>query len=704
MSRSLGVLTIDLLLKTVGIQQGADKAQRELEKRAKEIERTAKRVGAAVGTALVAGGALVANQLKNTINQMDELSKAAQRASLPTEEFSKLAYAGELADVSIQDLQASLGRLAKAQADAEKSTSTQGRIFDALGISTKNAEGNLRSTYEVFLDFADAFQEYQGSPEIVAAGLNIFGRSFQNLIPLLKDGSEGLKAAGIEAEQLGLVLSTEAGQQAEQFNDDLTRLKSSLTGLWREVAAQVLPQLVQLSGEFVQAAKEGDVMKHAADGIAESLRALAQTASLFVNLLSKLGELREMLAAIEQAGQRFSLGKLAGIGDQVRSVLPDWLYQPLGGSGSPGAPVSRAPGREMDPSLGAPLSPAEMAARSARLRGISGAFGDAEKKGGGGKSKEQQEAEQLQKSYESLMASMRERIALFNAEGEAAKVAYDLENGQLKMLDAAKKQELITEAQRYDALVKRREADEAAYELAKQETDRLERQKEQAEGVLDAIRDETHLMGLSSDQQEIWNNLKWAGVEAESDLGRAIVQSTQDLQRQREAMGDQIQVMDGVRSSFTGLFQDIRQGESVIDSLKNAFDNLADAISNVVAQNIADSLFGKQGDVAGGSTEGWFSSLLGMFFGGGRASGGWSSPNSVYEVNERGLEMASVRGRDYLLTGNSPVEITPNHRLGSGGGASITQNFINPRMTNLQTDSQRAREEARKAQRAVARV
>src|SRR5690606_32504340 len=259
----------------------------------------------AVGTALVAGGTLVANQLKNTINQMDELSKAAQRASLPTEEFSKLAYAGELADVSIQDLQASLGRLAKAQADAEKSTSTQGRIFDALGISTKNAEGNLRSTYEVFLDFADAFQKYQGSPEIVAAGLNIFGRSFQNLIPLLKDGSEGLKAAGVEAEQLNLVLTGETGRAAEAFNDDLVKLKKSVTGMWMEVAEQLLPQLVKLSGEFVQAAKDGDTMKKAADSIAEALRALAQTGSLFGTLLTELGKLREMLAAIEKVGATF---------------------------------------------------------------------------------------------------------------------------------------------------------------------------------------------------------------------------------------------------------------------------------------------------------------------------------------------------------------------------------------------------------------
>src|SRR5690606_29181041 len=186
-ARNLGSLTIDLILKTVGLTQGADKAQRELEKRAKEIEKTAKRVGAAVGTALVAGGALVANQLRNTINQMDELSKAAQRANMPTEEFSKLAYAGELADVAMQDLQSSMGRLAKAQGDAQRETSIQAQVFEALGIATKDAEGNLRSTHDVLLDFADSFKELKGSPEIMATGMNIFGRSFQNLIPLLKD-------------------------------------------------------------------------------------------------------------------------------------------------------------------------------------------------------------------------------------------------------------------------------------------------------------------------------------------------------------------------------------------------------------------------------------------------------------------------------------------------------------------------------------
>src|SRR5690606_505358 len=297
--------------------------------------------------------------------------------------------------------------------------------------------------------------------------------------------------------------------------------------------------------------------------------------SLFVDLINKLGELRGMLVAIEQAGQRFSLGNLAGIGDQVRSVLPDWLYQPLGGSGSSGAPGSRAPGREMDPTLGAPLSPAEMAARNARLRGISGAFGDAAKKGGGGKSKEQQEAEQLQKSYESLMASMRERIALFNAEGEAAKVAYDLENGQLKMLDAAKKQELITEAERYDALVKRREADEASYRLAQEETRRIEDGLKYGKEVLADLEFELELMRMTNAERATAIQLRGMEAEAVAEYGDAIA----DANRKIEESARQIEVMDDLRYAFADFFEDVLSGTSSIeDAFKGMLDNINRAI------------------------------------------------------------------------------------------------------------------------------
>ena len=73
----------------------------------------------------------------------------------------------------------------------------------------------------------------------------------------------------------------------------------------------------------------------------------------------------------------------------------------------------------------------------------------------------------------------------------------------------------------------------------------------------------------------------------------------------------------------------------------------------------------------------------------------------MFEVNERGLEMATVRGRDYLLTGSNPVEITPNHRMGGAGGVTVQQHFHNPRMYDRRSDSQRAAESAQKLKQGV---
>lgn len=47
-----------------------------------------------------------------------------------------------------------------------------------------------------------------------------------------------------------------------------------------------------------------------------------------------------------------------------------------------------------------------------------------------------------------------------------------------------------------------------------------------------------------------------------------------------------------------------------------------------------------------------------------RAAGGATSPWSMYRVNERGPEMYSVRGKDYLMTGSSGGRVTANERLG----------------------------------------
>lgn len=310
--RSLGQLTIDLALKTGLFDQGMDRSERELSKRTARMKQVATAAGAAIGTALAAGATTAAVAVKKSIDQMDELSKAAQKVQLPTEEMSKLAYAGELADVALSDLTATLGRQAKAQAEALDANSEQAKVFRALGISVTDTSGKLRNGMEVFQDFADAYKRHAGSQEILAAGMKIYGKNFQQLIPLLKDGSQGLRDAGDEAERFGRVISTEAGQQAEQFNDNLTRMQGMLTGVANAVATELLPDMTALQEQFIGNTTEGGKFVDVASDIADMLRGLATVAHIVSSAFEVVGTGIATVVAQGHAAAKFLTGDMRG--------------------------------------------------------------------------------------------------------------------------------------------------------------------------------------------------------------------------------------------------------------------------------------------------------------------------------------------------------------------------------------------------------
>lgn len=103
----------------------------------------------------------------------------------------------------------------------------------------------------------------------------------------------------------------------------------------------------------------------------------------------------------------------------------------------------------------------------------------------------------------------------------------------------------------------------------------------------------------------------------------------------------------------------------------------------------------------GGGFWGTVGSWLGALWGGGKASGGYVGAGKLYEVNERGPELLSVRGRDYLMMGASGGMVTPNHRL---GGTTLNQTFVVQGTPDGRTRAQMARESGRAAAREMART
>lgn len=183
--------------------------------------------GVAVGLASAFGVAA-----KSAIDHADAMSKMAQKAGVSTEALSRLAYAANFSEVSLEDTTASLAKLSKTMADAAQNTKgTAASAFAALGINVKDANGNLRDADQVFTDIADRFSRIEDGATKTALAQALFGKSGAQLIPVLNEGAAGLKKYADESDRVGNTISEKFAQDANRFNDSLTTISGVLKGV-----------------------------------------------------------------------------------------------------------------------------------------------------------------------------------------------------------------------------------------------------------------------------------------------------------------------------------------------------------------------------------------------------------------------------------------------------------------------------------------
>lgn len=167
-------------------------------------------------------------------------------------------------------------------------------------------------------------------------------------------------------------------------------------------------------------------------------------------------------------------------------------------------------------------------------------------------------------------------------------------------------------------------------------------------------------------------------------------------------------------------------------SLKQAFLDMANSIEQallrIVDNDIAQMLFNGSAGSSASSGGGLFGKLVGLAvtaFGGGggvdgavtsdqlsapdwsnmpgRAAGGPVTPNSMYEVNERGPELLTYANRTFLMMGDKGGKVTPLSSGAGGGSPVFNMNIAVPAGTTRQSAQQQAAEIMRHAQIAQAR-
>ncbi|HEV8642377.1 MAG TPA: phage tail tape measure protein [Methylomirabilota bacterium] len=251
MAAPIGALRAELSATAAKFEADLGRARKALGFTKGQFE-SLKSAATAASAGIAAAVTALAAITKSTANAGDQLAKMSQKVGVSVEDLSALKHAANLSDVSLEQLQVGLGRLARNMSDASMGSGEAAQHFKALGITVANADGSLRPIRDVLLEVSDRFAGMTDETRKAALAQELFGKSGLELVPLLNQGSAAIKAQMEEAKRLGIVWSTDAAQAAEAFNDNLTRLGSALEGVKLAIGTALIPVLRDLTDRLVQ--------------------------------------------------------------------------------------------------------------------------------------------------------------------------------------------------------------------------------------------------------------------------------------------------------------------------------------------------------------------------------------------------------------------------------------------------------------------
>lgn len=177
----------------------------------------------------------------------DDLNTLSKQTGLSVEELQKFQMASDTIDVPMDTLTGSLAKVTKNMAGAKDGTGPAAEAFKRLGVSIKDdVTGELLDNEDVFYASIEALGKMTNETERDALAMDIFGKSAQDLNPLILGGADALKEMGKAAEDKGLILSQEELDKANELQDTLDLIKAeSLQGLM-QIGSQLAPVLIPM--------------------------------------------------------------------------------------------------------------------------------------------------------------------------------------------------------------------------------------------------------------------------------------------------------------------------------------------------------------------------------------------------------------------------------------------------------------------------
>ncbi|MEZ2293098.1 hypothetical protein [Variovorax sp. RCC_210] len=183
----------------------------------------------------------------------EEVTKGALKAGTSAEQYQRMKYVAEQSDTSIEALSLSMGKLNKNLGAAVSGKNADlVDLFKTLHIPMRDVNGQIRNGVDMLPELAEAFKKNQNPVVQATMGTAAFGKSYQDLLPLLNEGAEGIKKNLDRFKTLKGVISADDLAGAKEFGDKLKDVDIVTKGFQMTIAKELVPVLSPLIEKFIQ--------------------------------------------------------------------------------------------------------------------------------------------------------------------------------------------------------------------------------------------------------------------------------------------------------------------------------------------------------------------------------------------------------------------------------------------------------------------
>ena len=288
--------------------RGFGRMSREAELANARLSAFATRVKIAAGVAVAAAVAAGVAMVKSGLETIDTQANLAQSLGTTTRSIQVLAFAGDLAGVSMEEIAAASKKLTLKLSDAAGGTGTAVEALQRLHLTARDLQALPLD--ERVAAIQDAMAKFVAPAERAAVASALFGD--KAALAFSRIDSATLRQASQDITDFGVAVSDADADQIRTAGDAIDRLGLVWLGLTNQLTVAVAPALETVANALADATRKGGIFQTSIAFLGAHIGGIARIAGAFATFFAGRFLVALGAAALGVRGFALSLSILKG--------------------------------------------------------------------------------------------------------------------------------------------------------------------------------------------------------------------------------------------------------------------------------------------------------------------------------------------------------------------------------------------------------